>query len=191
MALASCLAAAATAATPGKLQHLRSFIRTQTEVPRAYPPNAPTGATAFVATNAGEGDFFRVGLNAGENARLEAFHFEHRFLVGVLLTTTTSGYTTTIQRIGLQRLPRAKRQFCIRAAIGKPKPGQPVVNHLWFAMHIVSLSADPYRIDEFHWNIPKAWVLRDTHGKLLAVSHEGPNQEGKPITTGRAKPCHV
>jgi hypothetical protein len=185
------LTAGASASTPGKTQHFKSFIRTARQVPASYPPNAPAGATAFVATDANEGDFFRVALSPEANAKLDAFRFEHRFLIGVLLTTKTTGYATTIESIRLQRPAGGKRQFCITAAIRKPKPGAGVVHHLWFAMHVVSLSADPYRIDEFHWNIPKAWVLRDTHNKLLAVSHEGKNQQGKPITTGKATACRA
>jgi len=190
-ACALVFATAATAAAPGTQQRFKSIIRTQMEVPRAYPPNSPAGATVFVATDANEADFFRVGLTDTANRQLDEIKFEHRFLIGVLLTAKTSGYKATIGRIGLQKLGGNKRQFCIRAEIAKPKPRQPVVNHLWFAMHIVSLSADPYRIDEFHWNVPKAWVLRDTRGKLLGVSHEGTNQRGKPITTGTAKACRA
>jgi len=183
------LATAASASTPGKPQHFKSFLRSDKEAPPTFPANVPTGTTLWVATDASEGDYFINALTSAAKAKLDAFRFEHRFLIGALLTTKTSGYSVTVKTIRLQRLSRSKRQFCVTASVTKPAPGKPVINRLWFAIHAVSLSADPYRVDEFHWNIPKAWVLRDTRNKLLDVSHDGTNQQGKPITTGRAKAC--
>jgi hypothetical protein len=187
--LALALPTTAAAATPGKPQHFKGLLRSNLQAP---PPIRATGAlsaTVFVATTAGEADVYKIALGPAASAKLNAVHFEHIFLIGALLTTKTSGYSLSIKGIRLQRLSRSKRQFCVTAAITKPRPGQAVNPRVWFAMHIVSLSADPYRIDEVHWAIPKAWVLRDRHGKLLAVSHEGTNQQGKPITTGNAKAC--
>src|SRR2546421_2247250 len=140
------LATTAAAATPGKPQHFTSFVRSDKEAPATFPGGAPTGATLFVATDASEGDFFLAALNAQAKAKFDAFRFEHRFLIGVVLTTRTSGYSVTIKRIGLQRVTPSRRQFCVVAAITKPAPGQAVVSHLWLAMHAVSLSADPYRV---------------------------------------------
>jgi hypothetical protein len=187
--LAIVPATVASAATPGKTQHFKSFLRSDKEAPANFPANVPTGATLFVATDASEGDYFINALTSAAKAKLDAFRFEHRFLIGALLTTKTSGYSVTLKSIRLQRLSRSKRQFCVTAAVTKPEPRKPVINRLWFTMHAVSLSADPYRLDEFHWNIPRSWVLRDTRNKLLDVSRAGTNQQGKPNTTGRTKAC--
>jgi len=179
----------AAAAPPGKSQHFKGFVRSNLQAPPPIRATGPLSATVFVATTASEADVFKIALDPTASAKLNAVHFEHIFLIGALLTTKTSGYSLSIKGIRLQRVSRSKRQFCVTATITKPRPGQAVIPHVWFAMHVVSLSADPYRIDEFHWAIPKDWVLRDARGKLLAVSHNGTNQQGKLIATGKATAC--
>jgi hypothetical protein len=184
------LVASAAAATPhGKAQRFTSLLKSDKEA--APGINGATSTSVYVAPDANYSLFFVNALTDAAKAKLDAVRFEHTFLIGVLLGRRTSGYSVTIKRITLQRVSRSRRQFCVTASVKKPAPGVAVVSQPWFTAHIVALSADPYRIDEFHWAIPKDWVLRDASGRLLAVSYNATNRQGKRVATGKAKLCHA
>ncbi|MFY9578747.1 MAG: hypothetical protein WAQ33_05435 [Gaiellaceae bacterium] len=163
-----------------------------TVVQVARPPKltAVVGTTwVNVATTAAEAESFAWMLNTTERSKVEAVKLASHFLIGVTIVRRSSGYGVTIKRVTLQQAPRAKRQFCIVAKIDRPGPGEAVTIEPFVAQHVVTLSSRRFRIDQFHWAIPQAFVLRNTKDMLLAASKDGSGPDRK--NSGNASICHA
>lgn len=74
------------------------------------------------------------------------------------------------------------------ASVEKPRAGEPVVVWPYFATHVVSMSSARFRIDQFHWAIPRRYVVRNPAGALLTVSRTG-GSLGAEVVSGRPKLC--
>jgi hypothetical protein len=116
---------------------------------------------------------FENALSKEEEATLQNVEFQTHFVIGVVIPEPTSGWTVTIRRVTVQRVTKSKRQFCIVADLKRPPPGTAVQPKAFYAEHVVQLSSSRFRIDQFHWAIPKRWVLRESRGKLLGTSMVG------------------
>jgi hypothetical protein len=129
---------------------------------------------------------FENALSKDEEATLQNVEFQSHFVIGVIVPERTSGYTVTIRRITLQRISRSKRQFCIVADLKRPQPGTAVEPKGFYAEHVVQLSSRRFRLDQFHWAVPKTRVLRESRGTLLGTSIVGTaaahdlHRSGKP-----------
>jgi hypothetical protein len=130
-------------------------------------------------------------LSKEDEAKIQNVEFQTHFAIGVVIPEPTSGYTVTIRRITVQRITKSKRQFCIVADLKKPPPGTAVEQRGFYAQHVVQLSSRRFRVDEFHWAIPKAWVLRESRGALLGVSTVGSAAAHDLHRSGKPGVCHA
>ena len=186
-ALASVSAAGATSGTP-----LRFTTVTQGSSQPTVPSERLGRTLALVMTSIGMTYGVEVTLTKEEFAKLQAVSFQTHFAIAVSYAARTSGYSVTIKRIALQRISRSRRQFCVVAQVTPPKTGAAVIQRGTYAEHIVKLSANRFRVDEFHWAIPTAYVLRSTTGKLLDVSRAGGGNLGRATkVTGRPAACRA
>jgi hypothetical protein len=155
------------------------------------PPNMPDVGSYFgmAWTDAAADDIFKPELTAEQERKLAAVDFNTHFVISAELRSRTSGWSLTIKRVVLQRVSRAKREFCVFLTVKRPKPGTAIVQRPHFNVDLVSLPSRRFRVDEFHWNVPKALVLLTTSGTVLYRSTEGTDQQNRPIVTGNAKAC--
>jgi hypothetical protein len=189
VALVILVAGLAVVATASAATTLRFTRVAQNSM--AGPANMPDVGAYFgmVWTDAAADEVFNMELTAAQEAKLVAVDFDTRFVISAELRARTSGWSLTTKRITLARVKRSKREFCVFLAVGKPKPGEAVVQRPHFVVDLVSVSSKRFQVDEFHWNIPKTLVLLTTSGKVLFRSSEGRDQQNRPIITGNAKAC--
>jgi hypothetical protein len=93
---------------------------------------------------------------------LDRFAWSKRFLLLASVVRPTTGYSITIKRITYQHVSAQIQQFCVIAAIKKPRPNEPMERRLNASIHVVQI---PRR--GFGFTITHAVVLRDVSGKLL------------------------
>ena len=189
LTLVVLLAGVAIAATASAATTLRFTRVAKNSMPAA--PNLPDVGSYFgmVWTDAAADEVFKTELTPAQEAKLVAVDFDTHFVISAELRARTSGWSLTAKRITLARVNRSKREFCVFLAVGKPKPGEAVVQRPHFVVDLVSVSSKRFQVDQFHWNIPTALVLLTTSGKVLFRSTEGTDQQNRPIVTGNAKAC--
>ena len=128
-------------------------------------------------------------IPAADRAKLERIDLQKHFVITAEYRSRTSGWSIRIRRIELRRVNRSRREFCVFVHVGRPGPGQAIVQREYENIEYVQLLSKPFRIDEFHWSIPTATVMLTTTGTVLYRSTEGTDQHNRPIVTGSAKTC--
>jgi hypothetical protein len=135
----------------------------ETSVKFTRAPDTVDGAV-IIAEQALDAQALDFLLPPAAQTRIDGVNFNRRFLIAVYLSDGKSGYKVNVTRIGVARVSRAKRQFCITAAITAPSPNAPETGYAWLQTHVVSIPTRKLP------TVPNNWVLRTTAGKLLSVS---------------------
>jgi hypothetical protein len=142
----------------------------------AAQPNAGVGTyLAGIWTDAAVEEAFEHELTAPQHARLVGVDLDSRFVISVEFWSRTSGWSVAVKRVTLKRISRSKREFCIYVKVDRPKPGEAVLQRSTVNVDLVSLPSKRFQVDQFHWNIPKTFVLLSTNGSVLYRSREGGN----------------
>jgi hypothetical protein len=102
-----------------------------------------------------------------------AVDYRRRFVLGVLSSLPTRGYTISIHRVSLQHIGGGATQLCVIAARQGPPPGRVVLQEPTSSYSVVSVERPrPGAL------MPTRFVLRGVHGRLLSVSQSGPFESG-------------
>jgi hypothetical protein len=170
MIVAFAIACAAPAAfagdvkTPGRTLQFRTVLR----VDGPAPNGAWHAGYTNVAIAARNGELETGPLTQAQQDHLDAvIDWNRRIALSATVAERTTGYSLRIVRVALQRVRPGFRQFCVLVRVQKPRPGEAVEPRVTVAEHVVTLDRKPFK-DGFVVDVPRAWVLRDVGGALIA-----------------------
>jgi hypothetical protein len=170
LVLAVAIAGTASAAladdakTPGRVLAFRTALRTDGPAPNS----AWRAGYTNVAIAARNGELETGPLTQEQRDHLDAvIDWNRRIGISATVAEPTTGYSLRIVRVAVQRVRPGFRQFCVLVRLQKPRPGQAVEPRVTVAEHIVTLDRKPFK-QGFTVDVPRAWVLREIGGKLIA-----------------------
>jgi hypothetical protein len=155
---------AGDAKTPGRVLAFRTALR----IDGPAPNGAWHAGYTNVAIAARNGELETGPLTQAQQNQLDAvIDWNRRIAISATIAEPTTGYSFRIVRVALQRVRPGFRQFCVLVRLQKPRPGQAVEPRVTVAEHVVTLDRRPFR-QGFTVDVPRAWVLREIGGRLIA-----------------------
>jgi hypothetical protein len=159
-------AAVPAAASRERAVHFQTLWRTSGEGTGKLPFTTGKPLTAAAVVWARNGDAANTGptfVSGAHLAALDRFPWSKRFVVVATIVRPTTGFTIRVKRITYQRPTAEVEQFCVVAAISKPRPGQAVEQRRTVSAHVVQIARRSFGLA-----VPTAAILRSANGELLA-----------------------
>ena len=184
---------AATAAVPGAGDAAATEAVGSREVPFAtlwrttgegsgklpYTTGKDISAAAVVWSRLGQAELTGpTFLSNAHVAALRRFPWSKQFLLVASIVRSTTGYRITVKRIRYQHPSSDVEQFCVIAAVSKPRPGQAVEQRRTVSSQVVRISRSRFGV-----SFSAAAILRGADGKLLAST-----TTFQPVRPGLCRP---